>query len=51
MRKDKKKSLEKDFHAMTLEEFNNRIDQSMLDSKNGNLIDNDDLIAEIEKWG
>ena len=42
---------DKDFIPMTLDEFNKRIDQSMLNSKNGNLIDNDDLIKEIEKWG
>ena len=49
MRKDKKRSFEKDFHPMTLDEFNKRIDQSMLDSKNGNLINHDELIKEIEK--
>lgn len=51
MKKEKRRSLEKGFQPMTLDEFNKRIDQSMIDSKNGNLIDNDDLIAEIEKWG
>ena len=39
-----------DFRPMTLEEFNKRIDQSLLDSKNGNLIDNEELIKEIENW-
>ena len=50
LKKEKKRSIEKEVHPMTLEEINQRIDQSMLDSKNGNLIDNDELIKEIEKW-
>ena len=34
----------------TLEELNIRINKSMKNSKNGELIDNDELISEIEKW-
>ena len=30
--------------------LNNRIDQSLKDSKEGNLTEIDDLKAEIEKW-
>lgn len=48
---DNIKSLESEFNPMSLDEFNQRIDQSMFDSMNDNLIDNDDLIKEIEKWG
>lgn len=45
LRKDK--SL---FQPMTVEEFNNRIDQSMEDSKNGKVIKSSDLKAKIQKW-
>jgi len=34
LKKEKKRSIEKDFQPMTLDEFHKRIDQSMLDSKN-----------------
>jgi hypothetical protein len=39
-----------DFQPMTIDEFNERIDQSMEDSKNERLIKSTDLIAEIKKW-
>lgn len=51
LKKERKRSIEKDFHPMTIEEFNKRVDQSMLDSKNDNLTDNDELVKEIQKWG
>jgi hypothetical protein len=51
MKKERKRSDEKDFQPMTFDEFNKRIDQSMLDSHNGKLINNDELIKEIEGWG
>ncbi|HET6559439.1 MAG TPA: hypothetical protein VFG54_19100 [Prolixibacteraceae bacterium] len=35
---------------MTQKELNKRIDQSMLDSKNDRLTDNNDLSKEIEHW-
>lgn len=35
---------------MTVKEFNDRIDKSMKDSKNGRLTEVNDLLAEIEKW-
>lgn len=35
---------------MTVKEFNDRIDKSMKDSKNGRLTPVNDLLAEIEKW-
>ncbi len=43
----KKKNI---FQPMSIIEFNKRIDQSMEDSKKGNLISNDELITEIERW-
>ncbi len=43
----KKKNI---FQPMPTIEFNKRIDQSMEDSKKGNLISNDELISEIERW-
>jgi hypothetical protein len=51
LKKEKSRSIEKDFQPMTLEEFYNRIDQSLLDSKEGKLTDIDELIKEIEGWG
>ena len=44
-------SSDKEFEPMTIQEFNDRIDKSMEDSKNGRLIKASDLKAKIEKWG
>jgi hypothetical protein len=49
LKKEKKRSIE-DFHPMTLDEFNKRIDQSLLDSNNGKLTNNNELITEIDGW-
>ncbi|WP_281636987.1 hypothetical protein [Flavobacterium marginilacus] len=38
------------FQPMTMEEFESRIDQSMDDSKNGRVIEANELLKEIEKW-
>ncbi len=38
------------YQPMTKSEFNRRIDQSMEDSKKRNLIRNDELKSEIERW-
>ena len=35
---------------MILKEFNKRIDQSMHDSENNRLTENNDLSKEIEHW-
>lgn len=51
LKKEKKRSIEIDFQPMSLDEFNKRIDQSMLDSNNGKLTNIDELIKEIEEWG
>lgn len=50
LRKEIKSSNQDDFEPMTIEEFNARIDKSMEDSKNGQLIEASDLKAKIEKW-
>jgi hypothetical protein len=42
--------LEKSLKPMTMEQFNNEIDQAMEDSKNGRMIKATDLKAKIEKW-
>jgi len=39
-----------DFSPITLEEFNKRIDQSLLDSQNDRLTENTDLTTEIQGW-
>jgi hypothetical protein len=50
LKKEKKRSDEKDFQPMTFDEFYKRIDQSMHDSDNGKLTNNEELIKEIEGW-
>ena len=50
LRKENKTSDEENYTPMSIEEFNLRIDKSMEDSKNGRLIEADDLKAKIEKW-
>lgn len=35
---------------MSVQEFNNRIDQSLTDSSKENVTEADDLISEIERW-
>lgn len=51
LRKETKTSADEEFEPMTIQEFNDRIDKSMEDSKNGRLIKASDLKAKIEKWG
>ena len=49
--KNKKSEIENtDFHPMTMEEFESRIDQSLEDSKNGRVIEANQLVEEIKKW-
>ena len=50
LEKEKGKMTISDFSPMTVEEFNKRIDKSMLDSQNDKLIENNDLITEIKGW-
>ena len=39
-----------DFSPFTVEEFNSRIDRSLEDSKNDNVIASDELLSEIKQW-
>ena len=50
LKKEKKNYADKEFRPMTMDEFENRIDQSMDDSKNGRVIEVNELLKEIEKW-
>jgi hypothetical protein len=50
LEKEKGKMNIEDFSPMTLDEFNKRIDISLVDSENGRLTENNDLIAEIQEW-
>lgn len=50
LKKADTKSGQERIEAMTVEEFNSRIDQSMEDSKKGRLIESNELKAEIDKW-
>ncbi|MBU2905208.1 hypothetical protein KO529_10465 [Arenibacter algicola] len=48
--KETKTLTNEEFEPLTIEEFNDRIDQSLDDSKNGRLIKASDLKAKIDKW-
>ena len=50
LKKEKKVNTTKEFSPMTMEEFQNRINQSMEDSKNGRVISSKDLLKEIKEW-
>jgi hypothetical protein len=50
LRKEKASMTKDEFEPMTLEEFNDRIDRSMEDSKNGRIIKATDLKTKIDKW-
>lgn len=50
LKKEKIASQQESQNPMSMEEFNDRIDQSMDDSKNGRLVDSDDVKLNIEKW-
>ena len=39
-----------DFQPMTIQEYQNRIDQANEDSNNGKLTESSELISEIQKW-
>ena len=41
---------EDDFSPFTVEEFNFRINQSLKDSENNNIIESNELLAEIKQW-
>ena len=50
LKKEKKKISAKELKPMALEEFDERIDISLEDSRKGRLIESDKLLSEIEKW-
>ena len=50
LKKEKKNNLDKSFRPMTMEAFQDRINKSMEDSKNGRVTEMGDFLAEIEKW-
>ncbi|MFV0565493.1 MAG: hypothetical protein ACK5NB_06655 [Flavobacteriaceae bacterium] len=50
LRKENKISENEYFKPMSIDEFNSRIDQSMVDSKNGRMIESRELKAKIDKW-
>lgn len=51
LQKEIKASGSEVFQPMSIEEFNERIDQSMDDSQNGRLIEAGKLKAKMKKWG
>lgn len=44
------KNSDNQFKPFTIEEFNNRINQSMADSENDRVVDSNDLLSEIKQW-
>ncbi|RMB63499.1 hypothetical protein EAX61_03685 [Dokdonia sinensis] len=50
LRKETKSNPNDDFKPMSIEEFNDRIDKSVEDSKNGRLTKATDLKAKIDTW-
>jgi len=50
LRKGKTEILDKEFKPMSLEQLHEDIDQSLIDSKKGNLIKATDLKAKIDQW-
>jgi len=51
LKKEKEKITNNDISPLTLDEFNKRIDMSLLDSLNNRLTENNDLTTEIQGWG
>ena len=50
LKKETSKDHNQDVKPFTVEEFNDRINRSMLDSKHSKLTDNEEIIAEMHKW-
>tara|TARA_R100000789_G_C2968577_1_gene140079 strand:- start:472 stop:714 length:243 start_codon:yes stop_codon:yes gene_type:complete len=50
LKKEGNSNGENEFEPMSVKEFNDRIDKSMEDSKNGKLTKASDLKAQMEKW-
>lgn len=50
LKREKNSISEKVLRPMAMEQFNKRVDQSLLDSENGKLTENTDLTTEIRGW-
>jgi len=50
LRKRKSELIEESFKPMSMQQFNNEIDQATDDSRNGRIIKATDLKAKIQKW-
>jgi len=50
LKKEQVSTFKEPINPFSTDELNKRIDLSIEDSKNGKLIEVNDLIAEIEKW-
>ena len=50
LKKEKKINIDQEFSPMSIKEFQSRIDQSMEDSKNGRVIEANQLLEDIKKW-
>ncbi len=50
LKKEKKNISNSELQPMSLDEFNDRIDKSLEDSKKGRLTESGKLKSEIEKW-
>ncbi|MBT7993595.1 MAG: hypothetical protein HN691_01850 [Bacteroidetes bacterium] len=50
LRKRKTELIEKNLKPMSMEQYNDEIDQALDDSKKGRLIKATDLKAKIQKW-
>jgi len=50
LEKEKERMTINNLSPMSLEDINKRIDQSMLDSQNDRLTENNDLTTEIQGW-
>ena len=50
LKKEKKVNTNTELSPMTMEEFESRIDQSMEDSKNGRVIEANQLLEDVKKW-
>jgi hypothetical protein len=50
LKKETSKAEKEEAKPFSIEEFNNRINKSMLDSKHNRLTENKNLLVEINKW-
>ncbi|MCH4824672.1 hypothetical protein ML462_15990 [Gramella lutea] len=50
LHKRKAELLEKEMKPMTMQQFNDEIDQALEDSKNGRLTKASDLKSKVQKW-